>query len=80
MSLRTPQISPKRRQPPAPFRPATGGSVEQRISDLADAINRKADTRGVPNFTAINLTGEDGKPYLIYVDAAGTLRCVPVTL
>jgi hypothetical protein len=77
---RVPGLSPRRYQPAAPYRAPEGGTIEQRLADIAEAINGKADRVGTPNFTAITLHGENGTDYLIYVDAAGTLRCEPVTL
>lgn len=78
--VRAPSISPQIRRPPQQYQPAQGVSLEQHLSDIAEAVNRKADIAGIPNFGAIQLTSEAGLPYLIYVDAAGHLQCVPATL
>jgi len=56
----------------------TAGSVDERLADIAKAINTKADRIGIPNVTAIQMTGQNGLPYLLYVDATGTLKCDPV--
>ena len=74
-----PGLSPQRRHPPAPYVAPTNGTVEERLADIARAINGKADRVGIPNVTALQMTSESGLPFLIYVDSAGTLRCVPVT-
>lgn len=75
----TPAITPKLRHPPAPYVAPQIGTVEERLADIARAINTKADRVGIPNVTAIQMTSETGLPFLIYVDATGTLRCEPVT-
>lgn len=79
MALRTPAIHAQLRHPPAPYTAPTGGTIDERLADIAEAINRKADRVGIPNLAAIQLTGQDGLPYLLYVDATGTLKCDPVT-
>ena len=79
MALRTPAIHAKLRHPPQPYTAPTGGTIDERLSDIARAINAKADRVGIPNVTAIQMTSEAGLPYLIYVDATGSLRCTPVT-
>jgi hypothetical protein len=52
--------------------------VDERLADIAKAINTKADRIGIPNVTAIQMTGQNGLPYLLYVDATGALKCDPV--
>lgn len=74
-----PAIHQKLRHPPQSYVAPTGGTVDERLADIARAINRKADRVGIPNVSAIQMTGQDGLPYLIYVDATGTLKCDPVT-
>jgi hypothetical protein len=74
-----PGLSAKLRYPPRPYQAPTSGTVEERLADISREINNKADRTGIPNFTAIRLTGENGLPYHIYVDATGALRCVPAT-
>lgn len=76
---RAPQINPKVRHAPQPYQAPTSGSIEDRLADVSRAINAKADRIGIPNFTAIQLTSENGLPYLLYVDSQGNLRCVPST-
>ena len=76
---RAPQINPTIRHPPQPYQAPTSGTIEERLADVSRAINQKADRMGTPNFTAIQLTSENGLPYLLYVDAQGNLRCVAST-
>jgi hypothetical protein len=66
------------RYPPQPYAAPTAGTVDERLADIAKAINSKADRIGIPNVTAIQMTGQNGLPYLLYVDATGTLKCDPV--
>lgn len=79
MALRTPAIHVQLRHPPQPYVAPVNGTVEERLADIARAINTKADRVGIPNVSAIQMTGQDGLPYLIYVDATGVLKCDPVT-
>jgi len=74
-----PGLSPRRYHPVPHYRAPDGGTIEQRLDDIAQAINTKADRVGVPNFTAITLHGQNGLDYLLYVDATGVLKCDPVT-
>jgi hypothetical protein len=77
-SARAPAIHTQLRYPPQPYAAPTAGSVDERLADIAKAINSKADRIGIPNVTAIQMTGQNGLPYLLYVDATGTLKCDPV--
>jgi len=77
-SARTPAIHTQLRYPPQPYTAPTAGSVDERLADIAKAINTKADRIGIPNVTAIQMTGQNGLPYLLYVDATGVLKCDPV--
>lgn len=76
---RVPGLSPRRYRPTPPYEAPTAGTIDERLAHVAHAINRKADLRGVPNFTAITLHGANGQDYIVYVDSAGVLRADPVT-
>ena len=76
---RVPGLNPALRQAPRIYAAPTAGTIDERLADISRELNTKANRAGIPNFTAIQLTGENGLPYLLYVDAAGTLRVTPVT-
>lgn len=76
---RVPGLDPKLRYAPRPYAAPTSGTVEERLADISRELNTKATRATIANFTAIQLTGENGLPYLVYVDSAGVLRCTPVT-
>jgi len=74
-----PGLSPRRYHPVAAYQAPTSGTLDERLDDIAQAINAKADRIGIPAFTAITLHGHNGQDYLVYVDNAGVLKCDPVT-
>jgi hypothetical protein len=68
------------RHPPPPFQAPVSGSIDQRLADLAAAINRKADA-GLAN-TAVHFIGmiaPDGSTWRLYVDSSGALHTELVT-
>ena len=76
---RVPGLNAQLRQAPRIYSAPTSGTVEERLADISRELNTKATRAAIPNFTAIQLTGENGLPYLVYVDSAGVLRVSPVT-
>jgi len=59
--------------PPAPFTSSTSGDFNQRLAQVADAINRKADTTATPSFSSIILQAPDRSTWRVSVTAAGAL-------
>jgi hypothetical protein len=64
---------PRPHAPPGPFIAPIGGDLNQRLSQVAQAINRKADATTTPSFAAINLTATNGSTWQLTVSAAGAL-------
>ena len=60
-------------RPPAPFIAPQSGSLEQRLAQVADAINRKADINA-NTFASISLTDPAGQKWQITVDTSGVLH------
>lgn len=60
--------------PPPPFMAPQGGSIEDRLVVLADAINRKAD-KGVqgPAYKFLGLISPNGTTWRIAVNDAGAI-------
>jgi hypothetical protein len=46
--------------PPAPFVAPVSGTLEQRLAQIADAINSKASTGAVASFTTVAIGGVGG--------------------
>jgi hypothetical protein len=61
--------------PPAPFSAPTSGTIDQRLADMAAAINRKADA-GIqgPAFHFVALIDTTGQTWKVTVDSAGALH------
>jgi hypothetical protein len=59
--------------PPAPFQAPTAGDIDQRLSQIADAINRKADSTALPTFSAIYLRASNGSTWRVGISTAGAL-------
>jgi hypothetical protein len=61
--------------PPAPFTAPTSGDLDQRLADMAAAINRKAD-QGVQGTASrfLALIAPDGSTWRIEIDVAGALH------
>lgn len=62
------------RHPAAPFVAPLSGDINQRLAQIADALNRKADANGATVFPYIGLTAPDGSTWKISVDAGGVLH------
>ena len=61
------------RHPAAPFVAPLSGDINQRLSQVADALNRKADANGASVFPFIGLSSPDGTTWKLSIDNAGTL-------
>lgn len=61
-------------QPPAPFVVPLSGDIDQRLSAIVDAINRKAD-----RLAPVLLRSPDGTTWAVSVDDTGTLQTTAVT-
>lgn len=66
---------PRPYHPPAPFTAPISGDIDQRLADIAAALNRKADA-GVqgPAFHFLALIAPDGSTWRIEIDTAGALH------
>jgi hypothetical protein len=65
---------PRPYHPPAPFSAPVSGTIDQRLADMAAAINKKADA-GVqgPAFHFLALIAPDGTTWRVLVNTAGVL-------
>lgn len=52
---------------------AMGGTVDERLAQMADAINRKADSNSSPVFVNIVLISPNKTRWLVSVDDTGAL-------
>ena len=62
---------------PAPFIAPQNGTIEQRLAQMAEAINQKAD-RNTPVFYWIKLVAPNGTTYAVSVDDIGNLHTTQV--
>jgi hypothetical protein len=60
--------------PPAPFSAPTTGDINQRLAEIVDALNRKANANGATVFPFIGLMAPDGSTWKLSVDNAGALH------
>jgi hypothetical protein len=65
-------------RPPAPFIAPVAGDMDQRLAQVAQAINRKADATTVPSFSAIILRAPNGSSWQLSVDNTGALSTAVV--
>lgn len=63
--------------PPAPFMAPVSGSIEQRLAQMAAAINQKADAQ-TPVFAWVKLVSPNGTTYAVSVDDTGNLHTTEV--
>ena len=68
-----------RRFPAAPFTAPVGGDIDQRLAQVAQAINRKADSTAEPTFAAILFTASDGSTWRLRISPAGATVIEQVT-
>jgi hypothetical protein len=70
---------PRPYHPPAPYQAPLNGSLDERLANIAAAINRKADA-GVqgPAFHFLALIAPDGSTWRIEIDTAGALHTTQV--
>lgn len=54
------------------------GTVEERLSLLADAVNKKADANSSPVFVSIVLVSPNKTRWLVTVNDAGALTTEPI--
>jgi hypothetical protein len=62
------------RHPAAPFVAPLSGDINQRLAQVADALNRKADANGATVFPYIGLSAPDGSTWKLSVDNAGAVH------
>lgn len=62
---------------PAPFVAPVTGDIDQRLAEVANAINEKAD-RNTPVFYWIRMISANGTTWAVSVDDAGVLRTTQV--
>lgn len=65
-------------QPAAPFIAPSSGPIEQRLSQLAAAISRKADQTTQPVYNSVILIAPNGSPWRVSVNDAGVLAVTAV--
>jgi hypothetical protein len=71
--------SVRRTFPAAPFIAPAAGDLDQRLGQVADAINRKADSTTVPTFEAVRFRATDGSTWQLRISPTGTLILDQVT-
>jgi hypothetical protein len=60
--------------PAAPFVAPISGELDQKLAQVAAAINRKADVTAVPTFSAIMFATSNGETWRFYIDVGGAVR------
>lgn len=65
-------------RPPQPLVPALTGSPDQRMTQLAQAISRKADATSEPVYSAVHLIAPGGAVWRVAVSDAGALAITVV--
>lgn len=65
--------------PASPFVAPTSGDIEQRLAELVQMINSKADTLQRPVYPAIGLIAPNGTVYQVTVDNAGVIHTATLT-
>jgi hypothetical protein len=64
--------------PAAPFIPPFSGSIDLRLSIMAQAISRKADSTTQPVYSAVTLLAPNGTAWQLTVDNTGALSTTVV--
>ena len=62
---------------PAPFVAPVSGNIDQRLAQIADALNQKAD-RNTPVFYWVRLVSPSGALFALSVDDLGNLHTTAV--
>jgi hypothetical protein len=62
-----------RRFPPAPFTAPISGDIDQRLSQIATEINRKADSTAEPVFSAVLFRATDGSTWRMRISPTGAV-------
>lgn len=65
-------------QPPAPFTAPVTGSFEQRLAQMAEAINGKVSAGHPPAWTWVGLIDANGVLWKLTVDTSGALHTAQV--
>ena len=63
---------------PAPFIAPSTGDIDQRLHQIANAINRKADVTTQPTYAAVLLMAPNGTVWRLSVDNTGALSTTAV--
>lgn len=63
----------RRAFPPVPFVAPVGGDIDQRLAQVAQAINAKADATTVPTFSAVLFSASDGSTWRLKISPTGTI-------
>jgi hypothetical protein len=63
----------RRAFPPAPFVAPVGGDIDQRLAQIATAINTKADSTATPVFSAVQFRATDGSTWQLRISPTGTI-------
>ena len=63
---------------PAPFIAPTSGDIDQRLHQVANAINKKADTTTMPTYASVRLIAPNGTVYAVSVDNSGAISTAVV--
>jgi hypothetical protein len=65
--------------PAAPFIAPASGTIDQRLAQVATAINKKADAATEPAYSAVLLIAPDRSVWRLSVDPTGALSTAQVT-
>jgi hypothetical protein len=70
---------PRPYHPPPPFQVPMNGTIDERLANIAEAINRKAD-QGLQGtaFRFLALIAPDGSTWRLEIDTAGALHTTVV--
>jgi hypothetical protein len=61
-------------RPPAPFSAPTSGTIDQKLAEIANAINGKASATHPPAYQFMGLVSPNGTLWRITVDDSGVLH------
>jgi hypothetical protein len=68
-----------RPHPPAPFSPPVSGDIDQRLAQIVQMVNQKADATVTPAYHSLALIDETGQTWRLRVFPDGTLHTDLVT-